>query len=598
MSWRITNASGETEVISDEQYNRIKGKLQSTTKAEQIKPHQERQQKYGTLGSMFPYITDDYEKNGDVNSVGGAIRRGIAGVKDMASYPGRVAMGGLNYLINGDYSLGKTSEEAGDSMAKQDGFLNQSVASTEALLRDPMLIPSFALPGLKVAKEAVPAGIALAELDNLNRQEGYQGDPKVAAGIGAISGLAPFLPESVLKLIQKRVQGIDRMTTEELMALVQGTFFGSKVKPRSNYELAQVINEHPEIIDEIARNANKPYLKSASEDAVLGGVKILSDSPTPEMIGKGVIGKTEYVSRAQMSKEPTAKEKELIGQIDELKARIKQGKKEGAPEAIIEEDKATLAELQQDLKEESKNRVKAYSEGAPQFRWKKGGQQTDTDARTQKFFEDLHMLNDEANTAIGSNWEVAGGRIRRNWKGEAIPETPEQVGKWVEDEMNVLADKVHNKARNKNLGKGEDDPVITNKDISVMLEKMAKHNMFEHMEALLKACTWLDESTKNELMRNAVSHKAYVNALEVMDKNVNYNYPKPLDLTKKLKEKASRNAVLGGFFEKESGFPSDFSRRYSAMSDRTGVRGIPIENRNVRVAPFVIPGLNIVEDKK
>lgn len=569
MSWRITNASGETEVISDEQYNRIKGKLQATTKAEQIKPHQERQQKYGTLGSMFPYLADDYDRNGSVSTLEGAIRRGVAGVKDVASYPGRAAAGLLDYDVNGDNSLGKTSEEA---FAKGKTF--------GGILRDPysLIMATPVGNGSRLANAAKEAllGATVGSFEAATRQEGYGMSPVVGAGLGAGAGLLSVLPATLASAMRSRIRNIDSMTKEELNALANASLRGHGSKPLNDIEIAQLIESQPEVIDIIARNANRRDLSTLQNDAVRN-LENFGMTPIEETAMGPKVGRNEYLSRGKMGKTMTPEESIFAEQAGTVRDRLKAAKAEGAPEAIVVEDTQELGRLQSEQKAARGNREMNYSEGVDQLRQtpSKTSQKAFTDERTAKFFDDLNMLMDDAATRMSATWRTEGGRLRRNARGQIIPETPEQIGNRANDYINMLSDKVQGRARSKGRGLNESDARITNEDISVVLRKMAAGNEFEFMDALLNACTWLDDATKQALKRDAMVEKAAGNAQSFMgtkmqyldeDGNIVGNLVGRTPVGRTVK--AAKEIAL----PTEKGFPRNFSKRYTAMQDGTRTR--------------------------
>lgn len=575
MSYKITNASGETAVISDEQYNRIKDRLNASTKVERVtekskpNPHQERQQKYGTLGSMFPYLADDYDKNGSVSTLEGAVRRGVAGVKDVASYPGRAAAGMLDYFVNGNNSLGKTSEEAFAKGQTLGGFL-----------RDPYAAFVFtpASKGSSVARvvKDVLFGGTLGASEAATRQEGYGMSPLVGAGLGAGAGLLGILPSALASAMRSRIRNIDSMTKEELNALANASLRGPGSKPLNDIEIAQLIESQPEVIDIIARNANRRDLSTLQNDAARN-LENFGMTPIEETAMGPKVGRNEYLSRGKMGKTMTPEESIFAEQAKTVRDRLKAEKAEGAPEAIVAEDTQELGRLQSEQKAARDNREMSYSEGVDQLRQTpfRTSQKAVTDERTSKFFDDLNMLMDDAATRMSATWRTEGGRLRRNARGQIIPETPEQIGNRANDYINMLSDKVQGRARSKGRGLNESEARITNEDISVVLRKMAAGNEFEFMDALLNACTWLDDATKQALKRNAMVEKAAGNAQSFMgtkmqyldeDGNIVGNLVGRTPVGRTVK--AAKEIALPS----DKGFPRNFSKRYTAMQDGTRTR--------------------------
>lgn len=618
MQYELTYSDGKKVTISESQYNRVKDRLGSSIKVRRVGDYRERQEKYGPLGSVFPYLADDYSRNGEVSSVGGAVRRGIAGIKDVASYPGRAVAGGLNYLIRGENTIGQTSEEAGE----EGGFLG----TTSAIARDPLTLPSMvAVPGISSnlvrgtargveglfdAGVNTPAGrSALSRIgglgmaagggasvglaDNAIRQEGYGTDMKVAAGVGALTAIAPYVGVSTLNFLKNRVRNIDRMTWEELKALVNRFMRGNKSRELDDYGTMKLISTNPELVDEIARNANKPYLQQAENRTIAETSQILENTPTPPMSGEGTVRFNEYLSPKQMGKTPTTRERELAEQAEALKDRIKQDRSEGAPKALIDEDKAQLKEVNEMIKAEKSNRNRSYAEGEDQFVPSTYGQEGKTDQRTEKFFKDLRMLMDDANTAMTADWNTVEGRLRRNWKGEVYAISPEEIGNVAKREMKTLYDKVISRERSANRGISNNDPVVTNEDISNMMQVLARNNMFEHMDALMKACTWLDDATKQRIASNAFRQKAFGEAKTALDRPVNYMYEKPQGVADLAKDKLSKLPFVS--FDEVKGIPQDFSRRYTRGTEGSaGRRILELSGENPRRPFFFTPaGLRV-----
>ena len=531
--------------------------------------HQERQQKYGTLGSMFPYLADDYDRNGSVSTLEGAIRRGVAGVKDVASYPGRAAAGLIDYAVNGDYSLGKTSEEA---FAKGQSF--------GGILRDPYSLIMAKPVGngtrlVKAAKEAA-LGASVGALESSTRQEGYGMSPLVGAGIGAGAGLLGILPSALASAMRSRIRNIDSMTKEELNALANASLRGPGSKPLNDIEIAQLIESQPEVIDIIARTANRRDLSTLQNEAARK-LENFGMTPIKETAMGTKVGRNEYLSRGKMGKTMTPKESIFAEQSRTVRDRLKAAKAEGAPKAIVAEDTQELARLQSEQKAARGKREMNYSEGVDQLRQtpSRTSQKAVTDEKTAKFFDDLNMLMDDAVTKMSATWRTEGGRLRRNARGQIIPETPEQIGNRANDYINMLSDKVQGRARSKERGLNESDARITNEDISVVLRKMAAGNEFEFMDALLNACTWLDDATKQSLKRYAMVEKAAGNAQSFMGTKMQY-----LDEDGNIVGNLVGRTPVGRTvkFAKEialpsdKGFPRNFSKRYTEMQDGTRTR--------------------------
>lgn len=580
MSYILTNERGQDKYFTDEQYekfvakygkDRFKVRRVSDTKSKSgtIKPHQERQQKYGTLGSMFPYLADDYDKNGSVSTLEGAVRRGVAGVKDVASYPGRAAAGMLDYFVNGDNSLGKTSEESFASGQTGGG-----------MLRDPYAAFAFnpASKGSSVARvvKDVLFGGTLGASEAATRQEGYGMSPLVGAGIGAGAGILSYLPTAIASAMRSRIRNIDAMTKEELNALANASLRGPGSKPLNDIEIAQLIESQPKVIDIIARNANRRDLSTLQNDAARN-LENFGMTPIEETAMGPKVGRNEYLSRGKMGKTMTPEESIFAEQAGTVRDRLKSAKAEGAPEAIVAEDTQELGRLQSEQKAARGNREMNYSEGVDQLRQtpSRTSQKSVTDERTAKFFDDLNMLMDDAVTKMSATWRTEGGRLRRNARGQIIPETPEQIGNRANDYINMLSDKVQGRARSKGRGLNESDARITNEDISVVLRKMAAGNEFEFMDALLNACTWLDDATKQSLKRDAMVEKAAGNAQSFMGTKMQYIDEDgnivgsllgrtPVGRTVKVAKEIA--------LPSDKGFPRNFSKRYTDMQDGTATR--------------------------
>lgn len=597
----LKQPNGKTKVISDEEYEKVKGTLRSTTqvrKLQSLAPHQERQQKYGTLGSMFPYITDDYDKNGDVNSVGGAVRRGIAGVKDVASYPGRAIAGGIDYIVNGDNSLGKTSEEA---MSKGQ--------TTGGILRNP-LTPLAFVPGVAPVStgEAAVMGAAFGAAD-AGIYQPYEGETDgdralniaKGAGIGAGFGLAP-VAVPLYRAIAGKLKGLlsepaTKETLRQARELGNIIFRGKRSGQLSDYETDQLIKSQQDVFDKIAGNMDRESLeaiRNESEGELLrnfGGIKIVDDAE------KGMVGRNDYLTRARLSGVPTAEERIIKDEMAGVKKSLEQAKKEGNPGAIAE-DSERLTQLKKDAAEAKQGRNTAYSEGAEQLMQapENRGQHAFTDKTTEKFFSNLNQTMDDAVTKMAGTWKTEGGRIRRNARGQVIPGTPEQLGNRANDYINMLSNQVQARSRGINTGVGEAAPRITNEDVAVVLQEMGRNNEWEFMDALLDACTWLSKTEKQNLKYNAILNKASVNALDALGVTPVSSIEQAggvVDVAGKIPKVGKYVkgiAELGN--ESRKGWPKDFSKRYEAMK-----RGNPYPVNFLKAetdkVPFTVPGILI-----
>lgn len=644
----LKQPNGKTKVISDEEYEKVKGTLRSTTqvrklssdKKQSIAPHQERQQKYGTLGSMFPYLADDYERNGDVDSFGGAVRRGIAGVKDLFSMPLRSAVGSLNQMINGENTMGKTSEEWGAG----GGFLG----TTAAMVTDPMapltVVPvgkvfeagrvvSPMLNGEKGVMNLFNAGVRnapknskLAEMgriggiagggalfgsaDNAIRQEGYQTTPGVAAGVGALTAIAPYVGLRTLSYIKNKIKNIDRMTWEEFKALFNRAFRGPNAAELDDIAIMRMVSQNPEIADELARNANKPYFNAAQNEANASTSNILNNTPTPPMGEPATVQYKEFVGPKKMSATPTTREQELIARSNEVKANLKQAKKEGA--AIAEEDEALLKDLQQQIKVEKNNRSNSWANGEDMFRADKKGPTVISDVRTRDYIDNVADAFDDANNKMVANWNFISDRIeqspgwqgiRQNARGQYYAVNPERIGKIALDKIHEFQNKILGRARMKNRGTGESDPIVTNEDVANLLNELSQFNLYEHMDAVLKACTWLDEGTKRKLAENAMRNKVFGNAKLAMDKPVNRNYEKVESTLNKVEGKLNRVPGVKVVIPEPKdvkGIPTDFSKRYKSAVDGTLFRRMldETDDRLKRPLIFAPAGISVVSGKE
>ena len=644
----LKQPSGKTKVISDEEYEKVKGTLRSTTQVRKLSsdnkqslaPHQERQQKYGTLGSMFPYLADDYSRNGDVDSFGGAVRRGIAGVKDVASYPGRAIVGGLNKMITGENTTGKTSEEWG-----ADGGV---LGTTASIATDPMTLPTAvpvgkvfgagkavgsrlnAIPGVKNLFEAgtapVSKGSKLSEAgrfgaatgagavyglaDNAIKQEGYGTTPGIAAGVGAMTAIAPYVGVRTLEFLRNRVKGIDRMTWEELKALVNRALRGPNAADLDDMAIMRQISQNPELVDEIARNANKPYFNAAQLEALGSTDNILKNTPTPTMGEPAIIKYKEFIGPKKMSVSPTTRERELTEQANEVKANFKQAKKEGA--AIADEDKAMLKDLQEQIKAEKDNRGMAWANGEDMFRDMENGPRVVSDVRTRNYIDHVSDAFDDANNKMVANWNFVSDRIeqspgwqgiRQKHNGQYYDISPEEIGNIALKKIRTFQNKVLGRARDKSRGMGEADPIVTNEDVANLLNELSQFNLYEHMDAVLKACTWLDEGTKRKLAENAMRNKVFGNAKLAIDKPVNRNYEKVESAAKEVKNGLNRVPgvkVLIPDSKEVNGIPIDFSKRYGAAVDGTFFRRLMDQTDDRLKRPFIFTpaGINVVSGKE
>ena len=593
MSWRITNANGETKVISDEQYNRIKGKLKSSTKAEQVKPHQESQQKYGTLGSMFPYITDEYERNGGDFSP----KMALAGVKDVASYPGRAIAGGLDYIVNGDNSLGKTSEEA---MSKGQ--------TTGGILRNP-LTPLAFVPGIAPAtigqSVAINSAFGAADAGIAQPYEGETTGDRVfniakGAGIGAGFGLAP-MTVPLFKAIQGKLNGLlsqpaTKETLQQARELGNIIFRGKRSGQLSDYETDQLIKSQQAVFDKIASNMDREGInairnESEAELRNFGGIKIADDAE------KGIVGRNDYVPRARMAQEPTAEERLLNDEISGVKKSLEQSKKEGNP-GVIAEDSERLTQLKENAANAKLGRNTSYSEGTEQLVQAPAdrGQHAFTDKTTEKFFSNLNQTMDDAVTKMAGTWKTEGGRIRRNARGQVIPGTPEQLGNRANDYINMLSNQIQARSRGINTGASETAPRITNEDVSVVLQEMARNNEWEFMDALLDACTWISKTDKDRLKYNAILNKASVNALDALG----VTPVSAMDQAGGVTDVAGKIPKVGKYIkgiaelgnESKKGWPKDFSSRYEAMQ-RGKPYSVDFLGAETEAVPYTIPGIVI-----
>ena len=599
MSWRITNASGETAVISDEQYNRIKDRLNASTKVERVteksKPnhHQERQQKYGTLGSMFPYITDEYERNGGDFSP----KMALAGVKDIASYPGRAIAGGLDYIVNGDNSLGKTSEEA---MSKGQ--------TTGGILRNP-LTPLAFVPGIAPATigQSVATGAAFGAAD-AGISQPYEGETTgdralniaKGAGIGAGFGLAPAAVP-LFKAIQGKLNGLlSQPTTKETLQQARELgniiFRGKRSGQLSDYETDQLIASQQAVFDKIASNMDREGInairnESEAELRNFGGIKIVED---PE---SGIVGRNDYLTRAKMSSSPTAEENAIKEEMAGLKKSIKSAKSEGN-QGIVDEDTERLVQLKDESANAKLGRNTTYAEGAEQLVQAPSdkGQHAFTDKTTEKFFSNLNQSMDDAVTRMAGTWKTEGGRIRRNARGQVIPGTPEQLGNRANDYINMLSNQIQARSRGINTGVSETAPRITNEDVSVVLQEMARNNEWEFMDALLDACTWISKTDKDRLKYNAILNKASVNALDALG----VTPVSAMEQAGGVTDVAGKIPKVGKYIkgiaelgnESKKGWPKDFSSRYKAMQ-RGKPYSIDFIGAETEAVPYTIPGIVI-----
>lgn len=638
MSYVLTTKDGRTSTYStytDEAYKALKDRNPNLETLVQVKyvpensgrkDYKQRRRAYGQVADFFPQTTDDYDLHKDEPmTLEGAARRGISVLRDVGSMPMRGLMGGIDHARTGENTFGMTAEEAG-AQGGINGFI-------QGVTRDPLFAATM-LPigrayqgGQKAAsgigrlyntykagnaasrpaskfgmtadllKGTTIAG-AVAEADNATRQEGYRLDPGIAAGVGAATAIAPFVGAKTVSYLKNRIAGFDRMTWEDLKALINRAFRGQRSKELSDIETMQLISSNPELVDEIARNANKPYLHEAQNRVNDETVTLLNNTPTPAMGEPGMLTWRQYQSPNKMAVSPTTLESELVAERDALKQSIKQAKKEGAPKAIIDEDTARLKELNSQIDEQKGLRNGAYAAGESDIVPMKNGATAPTDKRTEKFFDDLTELMMDANTEMAANWNTVGNRIRRNYKGDKYSVTPELIGNIANKEMNDLQRKVFARARSRNRGNSEADPVVTNEDLANFMDILAKNNMFEHMEALMKAATWLDEKTKARLMGNALKNKAYDGAISALDTPVKRIYQEPSTAGDVVKDKAKKIPVVSAFFKDGNGFPADFSNRYKAAADGTAYRKVidRADGKYKRPASFVVPGMRVADE--
>lgn len=645
--WELTNETGKKVLVSDELYEQKKQVgLKPGTKARHIeepdtrKPYERRQQEYGEKARYFPYSTEMYDKYGGVQGLNDFGLRTIAAAKDVFSLPARGLIGGLNQMITGENTTGKTSEEWG-----ADGGV---LGTTASIATDPMTLPTAvpvgkvfgagkavgsrlnAVPGVKNLFEAgtapVSKGSKLAEAgrfgaatgagavyglaDNAIKQEGYGTTPGIAAGVGALTAIAPYVGVRTLEFLRNRIKGIDRMTWEELKALVNRALRGPNAADLDDMAIMRQISQNPELVDEIARNANKPYFNAAQNEANASTANILNNTPTPPMGEPATVQYKEFVGPKKMSTTPTTREQELIARANEVKANLKQAKKEGA--AIAEEDEALLKDLQQQIKVEKNNRNMAWANGEDMFRADKKGPTVISDARSRDFIDNVADAFDDANNKMVANWNFISDRIeqspgwqgmRQNSRGQYYAVNPERIGKIALDEIHNFQNKVLGRARNKSRGMDEADPIVTNEDVANLLNKLSQYNLFEHMDAVLKACTWLDEGTKRKLAENAMRNKVFGNAQLAMDKPVNRNYEKVESAAKEVKNGLNRVPgvkVLIPDSKEVKGIPIDFSKRYGAAVDGTFFRRLMDKTDDRLKRPFIFTpaGINIVSGKE
>lgn len=597
----LKQPNGKTKVISDEEYEKVKGTLRSTTqvrklssdKKQSLAPHQERQQKYGTLGSMFPYITDEYERNGGDFSP----KMALAGVKDVASYPGRAIAGGIDYIVNGDNSLGKTSEEA---MSKGQ--------ATGGILRNP-LTPLAFVPGIAPAtigqSVAINSAFGAADAGVAQPYEGETtGDRALniakGAAIGAGFGLAP-MTVPLFKAIQGKLNGLlsqpaTKETLQQARELGNIIFRGKRSGQLSDYETDQLIASQQAVFDKIARNMDREGInairnESEAELRNFGGIKIVED---PE---SGIVGRNDYLTRARMSSSPTAEENAIKEEMAGLKKSIKSAKSEGN-QGIVDEDTERLAQLKDESANAKLGRNTTYAEGAEQLVQAPldKGQHAFTDKTTEKFFSNLNQTMDDAVTKMAGTWKTEGGRIRRNARGQVIPGTPEQLGNRANDYINMLSNQIQARSRGINTGVSETAPRITNEDVSVVLQEMARNNEWEFMDALLDACTWISKTDKDRLKYNAILNKASVNALDALGVT-------PVSAVEKaggVADVAGKIPKVGKYIkgvaelgnESKKGWPKDFSARYEAMR-RGKPYSVDFLGAETEAVPYTIPGIVI-----
>lgn len=695
--WELTNETGKKVLVSDELYEQKKKVgLKPGTKARHIeepdtrKPYERRQQEYGEKARYFPYSTEMYDKYGGVQGLNDFGLRTIAAAKDVFSLPARGLVGGLNQMITGENTTGKTSEEWG-----ADGGV---LGTTASIATDPMTLPTAvpvgkvfgagkavgsrlnAVPGVKNLFEAgtapVSKGSKLAEAgrfgaatgagavyglaDNAIKQEGYGTTPGIAAGVGALTAIAPYVGVRTLEFLRNRIKGIDRMTWEELKALVNRALRGPNAADLDDMAIMRQISQNPELVDEIARNANKPYFNAAQNEANASTANILNNTPTPPMGRQEEIKYKEFVGPKNMRKVPTTKENELIEQAKGIEAELKNKKKEErtlkniknqieaeqgnrrifSPDGenmlptakenkLIEQAKEiesnlklrdeegvspekALKNIKNRIEAESRNRRFSWSEGEDMFRDMKDGPSVISDSRSKKFIDNVADAFDDANNKMVANWNFISDRIeqspgwqgmRQNSRGQYYAVNPERIGKIALDEIHNFQNKVLGRARNKSRGMDEADPIVTNEDVANLLNKLSQYNLFEHMDAVLKACTWLDEGTKRKLAENAMRNKVFGNAKLAMDKPVNRNYEKVESVSKEVKNGLNRVPgvkVLIPDSKEVKGIPIDFSKRYSAAVDGTFFRRLMDQTDDRLKRPFIFTpaGINVVSGKE
>lgn len=564
----------------------------SKSSSSSLAPHQKRQQKYGTLGSMFPYTYDQIDRYGELNAQN-AIPRGLAIAKDIASYPGRIAAGGLDYLVNRDNSLGKTSEEA---MRKG--------LTVGGILRNP-LTPLSLVPGLAPVSvgEAVGMGAAFGAADAAISQP-YDGETDLGrlvniakgAAIGAGFGLLPTAVP-LFKAIKGKLKGLlsepaTKETLDQVRELANIIFRGKASKQLSNRETDQLIESQKEVFDNIASRMDRKSLEGIRDNTENTLFNEFGKTKIPYEDGRGMVGRNDYITRDKMSGMPTSEERGLIEEMDEVKKSLASSKREGNKGAIAEDSKR-LSALKKEVDNAKEGRPFSYMKGEDQLLQapKNKGQHSFTDKTTEKFFRYFNSNMDDTITKMSGTWKTEGGRLRRNSKGQVIPGTPEQLGNRANYYINYLSDKIQARSRGVNTGVAEKSPRITNEDIAVTLQEMGRNNEWEFMDALLDACTWLTQEVKEGLKYNAILNKASVNALDALgvtpvsaankSNAVVYiagNLPKVGKYIKGI-------AALGD--EVGRGWPKDFSARYKAMQN-----GAPYSVDFMKTPnKYVVPGL-------
>lgn len=248
--YRITNPQGEVrDNLTWEDVSAFKeakgGAVPEGYVVESYEPYQQRREQFGRLADVFPYLATAQQNGVKFPN------NGMAGVKDVASLPGR-------YIASlFAQPLGRTSEESAS---------RRFLGPTESLVRSPWNVFAFCPAGtsFKTAKSMIGAGAAtgaaLGLTDAMNRQQGYEASGEdIAIETGLAGTLGAAIPASVLIPLRSalnKVVGATNVTWQQLKALVNRVARGS-AGSWDDYTTARYVLAHPNEVATMVDNATR-----------------------------------------------------------------------------------------------------------------------------------------------------------------------------------------------------------------------------------------------------------------------------------------------------------------------------------------------------